>query len=83
MLVFEFYILCTLILYHQCELLLNNWLYLSTGHSGTRLKPQHLEASLGYLQVRKKKTEALSGLVATPKSLPTYGKAHPLQSLAS
>lgn len=50
MLVFEFYILCTLILYHQCELLLNNWLYLSIGHSGTGLKPQHLEASLGYLQ---------------------------------
>lgn len=49
MLVFEFYILDTLILYHQYELLLNNWLYLRIGHSGTCLKPQHLEASLGYL----------------------------------
>lgn len=83
MLVFEFYILCTLILYHQCELLLNNWLYLGIGHSGTCLKPQHLEASLGFLQVGKKKTEALSGLVTTPKSLPICGRAHPLQSLAS
>ena len=42
-----------------------------------------LEASLGFLQVGKKKTEALSGLVTTPKSLPICGRAHPLQSLAS